>query len=413
MVAANYEVDSHPEVMDCRFSESDGDFEAVDSGAGSGVSTEDSEGDIPLQRTQSQVTKQRQVGCVVEHISERQAMMQDLQRVVSTLAEQGSTKEAAATATAAQKQARNIGEDLMEDMLSLDSLSNLFSEDRTARKRAISDIESLLSDVDTAKAQLSKLQKRLEAELPEDLSETKHGMCPQERQTFTSQDMDASEMKVDNQTEVSNPEQSLFAVPPAPGRKTWEQQPLSLQFHSREQRHCYVVEASAPGLDVQELKLRLDSDGSTLVVEGVCLPTASQKATMRRMVAMKLQQFAQRAPKQFAELGGAPGLSPEAYAKLSQGSFGRFSQSFSIPSDVAISNIDASYEDGKLMVVFPRRLAAPSSSPYQTYLQHRPYHTGPFGARPMAPGNFPAFQGGATAPRHIMQPGLTPCQSLW
>merc|ERR1711904_476508 len=103
---------------------------------------------------QSQVTKQRQVGCVVEHISERQAMMQDLQRVVSTLAEQGSTKEAAATATAAQKQARNIGEDLMEDMLSLDSLSNLLAEDRAMRKNAICEVESLLTDVDAVKVQL-------------------------------------------------------------------------------------------------------------------------------------------------------------------------------------------------------------------------------------------------------------------
>merc|ERR1712118_194606 len=111
------------------------------------LSTAESEGDVPLlQRTKSQATKQEQVDVVVEHISKRQVAMQDLQRIVTSLEEQGLTKEAVATVTAAQKQARNLGEDLMEDMLKLDSLSNLFSEDRAARKKAISDIDAACED---------------------------------------------------------------------------------------------------------------------------------------------------------------------------------------------------------------------------------------------------------------------------
>lgn len=377
MVASNHNVDSQPEVMDdrCEFNGSfdvvESDTEVLDASMHSD-STAESEGDAPLQRTQSQVTKQKQVGVVVQHISERQAAMQDLQGIVSALEAQGLTKDAVATVTAAQKQARNVGEDLMEDMLSLDSLSNLFSEDRAARKKAIFDIESLLVDVDTVKAQLSKLRIRLDAELAKDTVAADHQQSLHENRTLTSQEADSREM-VDDKHRNSSPEQSLFAVPPAPGRTTWEQQHLSLQFHPREERQCYIIQAAAPGLDVQDLKLRLNSDSSTLLVEGVCLPTAKQNAEMRRIVASKLQQFANRAPKQFAQLGGAPGMSPEAFTKLSQGSFGRFSQSFSIPCDVAVSHIDASYEDGKLTIVLPKKRVVPSPTPY---LRQHPYYAG-------------------------------------
>jgi len=363
MVASNFEsfdtVESDTEVIDA----------SMHSDAGSNdISTAESEGDMPLQRTQSQVTKQKQVGVVVEHISERQAAMQDLQRIVGSLEEQGLTKEAEATVTAAQKQARNIGEDLMEDMLSLDSLSNLFAEDRAARKKAISDIEALLADVDTVKSQVCNFRGRLDAELAKHAVGADHQPSLHESQTLTSQEVDS---QVDGKHRISYPQQSLYAMPPAPGRTIWEQQPLSLQFHPREERHCYVVEANAPGLDVQDLKLRLNSDSSALLVEGVCLPTAKQKAEMRRIVASKLQQFANRAPKQFAEMGGCSGMSPEAFTKLSQGSFGAFSQSFSIPRDVAVSHIDASYEDGKLTIVLPKRHVVPSPTPY---FRHQPYH---------------------------------------
>eukprot|EP00746_Dinoflagellata_sp_MGD_P161932 gnl/MRDRNA2_/MRDRNA2_89275_c0_seq1.p1 gnl/MRDRNA2_/MRDRNA2_89275_c0~~gnl/MRDRNA2_/MRDRNA2_89275_c0_seq1.p1 ORF type:complete len:394 (-),score=91.31 gnl/MRDRNA2_/MRDRNA2_89275_c0_seq1:224-1405(-) len=383
MLASNYIVDVHPEVKNDHC-ESNGSFDTVESDTDvidasmHSDSTAESEGDVPLQRTQSQVTKQKQVGVVIEHISERQSAMQDLQRIVSALEEQSLTKEAVATVTAALKQARNLGEDLMEDMLSLDSLSNLFLEDRTARKKAISDIESLLSDVDTVKAQLSKFRSRLDTELAKPTVEADHQPSFSESRTLTSHEVDSREMQEDSQEmklvdkqRISYPEQSLFAVPQAPGRTTWEQQHLSLQFHAHEERQCYLIQANAPGLDVQDLKLQLNSDSSTLLVEGVCLPTAKQKAEMRRIVASQLQQFAHRAPKQFAQLGGAPGMSPEAFAKLSQGSFGRFSQSFSIPSNVAISHIDASYEDGKLKIVLPKRRVVPAPTPY---LRQHPYH---------------------------------------
>merc|ERR1712178_264532 len=61
-----------------------------------------------------------------------------------------------------QKQARNYGEDVLEDMLSLDKLEGLFPEDRAGRKSAYAGLESLLDDVDAVKATLVKLQKSLE-----------------------------------------------------------------------------------------------------------------------------------------------------------------------------------------------------------------------------------------------------------
>eukprot|EP00434_Breviolum_minutum_P025212 symbB.v1.2.022272.t1/scaffold1968.1/size94324/5 len=66
-----------------------------------------------------------------------------------------------------QKAARNVGEDLMEDMLSLDSLGNLYQEDRQVRKKALAGIESLVEQVDSAKAMLMKRQKEVEKAMAE------------------------------------------------------------------------------------------------------------------------------------------------------------------------------------------------------------------------------------------------------
>merc|ERR1712216_874526 len=93
-------------------------------------------------------------------------------------------------------------------------------------------------------------------------------------------------------------------------------------------------------------------------VEGVRLPTSSQKSQMRQEVALRLEQFARSSPELFRQLGGAPAMSEEAFLKVGQGHFGRFSQSFSIPQDVNVADIEAAYEDGKVRVVLPKKKVA-------------------------------------------------------
>jgi len=378
----------------------------------SDTSTVESEGQVPeIQRTQSQMAKQQQVCRVVSHLAERKELIQDLKRISSKLedefvAEHHDLLGMLATVSEAQKQARNLGEDLMEDLLKLDSLSNLVSEDRMTRKSAISVIESLLSTVDTAKVELVIFRKKLEAKLSEKAQVPENTKVDKSSSASVSQNASPKRTSNRESTEEQNtpaktvtklrriaetPRQTparcssrenLLKVSAVPGCEFWEQFELPVEFMPYEQRHAYVVEASVPELDIKDLKLRMSSDQSQLVVEGVRLPTSAQKLIMQREVASRLEQFARKCPNKFIQLGGAPSLSQEAFAKVGEGHFGRFSRIFSIPDDVDVADIEASYCDGKVRVVLPKKrvalghLATPSESYYGRHVAHPFHHMG-------------------------------------
>merc|ERR1712187_296345 len=90
-------------------------------------------------------------------------MGQDLKRSVSVLSCEGdlqTLEETEQLIDAARKKARHLGEDLLEDLLALDKLSGLITEDRNRRKAAIAGIDTLLEDVDASKALLANLHKQ-------------------------------------------------------------------------------------------------------------------------------------------------------------------------------------------------------------------------------------------------------------
>merc|ERR1712113_904279 len=87
------------------------------------------------------------------------------QLVGSPREDPGSLQEAMKLVDEMQKRARNYGEDLLEDMLTLDKLSRLVPEDRANRKIAIASLESLLGDIDGVKADLGLFRKAVEAKL--------------------------------------------------------------------------------------------------------------------------------------------------------------------------------------------------------------------------------------------------------
>jgi hypothetical protein len=65
----------------------------------------------------------------------------------------------------ARKEARSIGEDLTQTMLSLDAVEHLCVEDRKVRKQALSGIEHLSQEVDQLELELNHLQQRFGAKL--------------------------------------------------------------------------------------------------------------------------------------------------------------------------------------------------------------------------------------------------------
>merc|ERR1712187_633994 len=95
-------------------------------------------------------------------------MGQDLKQSVSSLSCEGdlqTLQETEQLIDTARKKARHLGEDLLEDLLALDKLSGLITEDRNRRKAAIAGIDALLEDVDASKAFLANLQKQLHNEV--------------------------------------------------------------------------------------------------------------------------------------------------------------------------------------------------------------------------------------------------------
>jgi HSP20 family molecular chaperone IbpA len=268
----------------------------------------------------------------------------------------------------------------MEDMLALDSLSNLTLEDRTSRKKAISEIEKLLSSLDTAKVKLNNFRKDIETKVSEQMPENtspnpvRHGI--EEPKTLDRPAKKAARM-MEEPIRTARPKQNLVAMPQVPGRELWEQMELPVKFHAHEQRRCYVVEAKMPSLDMKDVDLRLSPDRSRLIIEGVCLPNPAQTSKMQRVVASHLEQIAQMSPEKFADFGGASALGKDAFIRIGQGHFGSFSQAFSIPDDVVIGNIEASHDNGKLIVVFPKRepeMARMTPSAYGSYGMADPFH---------------------------------------
>lgn len=355
-----------------------------------------------IQRTQSQVDKQQKVSRILDQLAGRSELVKDLNSISfdSSLLDQQDLQSALTQVSEAQKQARNLGEDLMEDMLALDSLSNLTSEDRTSRKKAIAGIDALLSDLDTAKVKLNNFRKEIEKKVSEQMSEnTSPNTLPHRTEVpktpdrpvkkaarMTEQPHHKARMTEESPRTAASArrhmsKQNLVTMPEVPERELWEQLELPVNFRlhgapMHEQRRCYVVEADMPYLDMKDVHLRLSPDKSKLIVEGVCLPNPAETYKMQRVVAAQLERLAQMSPEKFANFG-ASAFATDAFIRIGQGHFGSFSQAFSIPDDVAIANIEASHDNGKLIVVLPKRepeFAHMMPSAYRPYGLANPFH---------------------------------------
>lgn len=156
---------------------------------------------------------------------------------------------------------------------------------------------------------------------------------------------------------LARPADKRIAVPPPPDRSFWQQVHLPLQFRSQENRNRdrYVIFATVPGIDIDDVKLQLGGDASELTIEGLRLPTDRDNSALQHKVAEFLRGHASTfdvVPAGFGKQLQQIGL--KAYLDLGEGLFGRFSQTFAIPDDVNVEAISASYENGMLQVDLPK-----------------------------------------------------------
>merc|ERR1719356_373169 len=317
-----------------------------------------------VERTASQTSAQKQIEGVSERIEERKVTVQKLLQSITDLSCEGDVQtllESEKLLDIAKKQARNLGEDLLEDLLALDGLSGLIPEDRNRRKAAIVGINLLLEDVDASKVRLAALQKQLQTALDAEKNRQREAEAVDPR-------ADAQEMR-----ESGSPEEPHRPTSEAEAltshRGLGEQQRLSapvgamwkglqrpVDFQVRQERGSYVLFAALPGLTTEELAIDLSDDESTLTVAGLCVPSAHQADQMRKQLLVQLQRLARTSPQRFRELSSKlDKVAMEAYADLGRGRFGSFSETFQVPSDVDMHNIRYSFEDGVLRITLPRR----------------------------------------------------------
>jgi len=275
------------------------------------ASDESTDEESQLKRTESQALKQHRVQQISQHLSERRGFVKELLDGLEDGSELAQVEQK-------QKVARNLGEDLLEDILALDSLSNLFDEDRQARKAALADLEVLTDQVDKAKARLQKQLKELKAKQEEE-----------EKQ--------AEQAKAEAQRLEEEEEDSRFPAP-----KDWAQLKLPMRFQSRAMSDGWVAMAELPsGCTSEDLKMELEDGGFTLRISSLRLPTMNELEALNRE--------AQR------QLRGRRATEPQDYLQLGRGRFGLLDEALRLPEDVDIHSISASCRRGLLELTLPRK----------------------------------------------------------
>lgn len=310
-----------------------------------------------MARTTSQEAKQEQVGCITERLTARRPLLRALvdsaaQREVASkqkrLPPVDVLRAQLAEVTQAQREAGMYAEDLVEEMLALDSLAGLHEEDRAARRAALGELESLLEEVDRLKASLSSQRRTIEEQLSAAMNVVAEGAKTEDK---------GVEDELEASTELESGEESsceghrdvgksLATVQkaPLPHPDDWAKLRLPLDVQARTLPAGHVLEAFVPGIPASDLKVEITDDHRRLKVFGLRLPTAEELDGLRQML---------------VRATGRPPSSKEDYLEAGCGTFGCILEFIKLPEDANVQRISASFRDGVLRVEISRRQRAP------------------------------------------------------
>jgi len=350
-------------------------FDMDDAVLGTDESTdEESRLEDVLTRTESQLAKQVKVQKVAQRMQTHQEHVQHLKAVMKSLPFMSSQstlpEQALKEVEQHQRQARNIGEDLLEDILALDSLTDLFAEDRLSRKVALGEIDALIDEVDGVKTALLKHRREFEA-----LLETQQKHEKQQEVAHMKQDFSSEADKEDEEDEEDTSEK----VPRFPSAEAWANLKLPLRLQYQNLADGYVGVAELPGLAGEDIKLKLEEHGSLLRISGLILPKTNEIKALDRHILNKL---------------GRPPAVPEEYLLAGRGRFGCINEALRLPKDVDVRSIEASCRDGVLQLTLPRqrqRLNQPSGfrrSPRAPIDTFGPFHGRGYARQPLFAGGW-------------------------
>eukprot|EP00933_Yihiella_yeosuensis_P044584 TRINITY_DN39848_c0_g1_i1.p1 TRINITY_DN39848_c0_g1~~TRINITY_DN39848_c0_g1_i1.p1 ORF type:complete len:394 (+),score=98.43 TRINITY_DN39848_c0_g1_i1:151-1332(+) len=333
--------------------------------------------DVSLSRTMSQQQRQKVVQQIQKRLHERAGpvneLVQGTRQLVTTSADDAEVnsleqlKKAIADVEALQRNARHLGEDLLEDMLALDNLESLFSEDRLQRKGALGELETLTEKVDHTKSVLAKRKKELEqavvtaaaAEQEKDeqirqkqqevskqkvkklrqLKKSREGVHQKQEQQRRERspvlDQSAEEDE-DTEDEVTLKASEDAEMPRA---KDWAKLKLPLELSPKKLSDSYIVTARVKGLDLNDLQIELVDDGSTVQISGLCVPDARDVEALRRAAQMSF---------------GSRSCTRQHILQVGLGKFGQINERIPLPEDVDVQGIQASWQGENLLLLLPR-----------------------------------------------------------
>ena len=284
---------------------------------------------------------------------------------------EGDPVEAKKTLQGLHKNATTYIGNLMLDLDALDRLA-VSESTRQLRKAQIVQISQLLDSLEAVKHQIEELMRKVDARLAEQQAQAEAKAASEKAQ---SQPQSPPPQQPQQDADDANDEDSK----PRHARKQrrvsvkvddkepddenlfWRRLKLEPHFEVSETRDSFELLSMIPGLNPDEISIKVSDDGSLLTLSGFRGPTAQEKAEMARVLERQRYEQQRLMYGRSAFFGGLEDRrwdDAEMLVRLGAGRFGSFAKSFELPPHgVETNDISATYERGVLRVSVPKTRA--------------------------------------------------------
>jgi len=123
----------------------------------------------------------------------------------------------------------------------------------------------------------------------------------------------------------------------------WSLLKLHPKFEVSETHSAYVIHSYIPGLNEEEINIKLGKNKKTITVEGTREPTEEELKQLKLAILRKYRGY------NIDETS-----LNQLLLKAGSGRYGKFSETYQLPDSVAVDNINAHYERGMLKVTIPK-----------------------------------------------------------
>jgi len=126
----------------------------------------------------------------------------------------------------------------------------------------------------------------------------------------------------------------------------WKKMKLKPKMDVSEMQDGYVITAYIPGMNKEDIDISLGKNKRALTVGGYRLPSPQELHQLKKLVQNKIHN--------------AQFLHPDEditslILRAGSGRYGRFEETYELPNDVDVDNIEATYERGVMKVIVPKR----------------------------------------------------------